>query len=256
MTEFKYILPKFYKPENNSIAVSEAFFSCQGEGSTQGVSAIFLRTQGCNLFCHWNNKNLKLEPCDTITQWKEGKYWLITELIQDWINKGWLDKLKTGSHLVCTGGEVLLRQQEYIELFQQLRTIQIQPYIEIESNATIKPNSIFDSFVQQYNLSPKLQSSNMPTNTRYRENVLQHFARDKRAIFKFVITSVKDMEEIQNDFVNKFSIPNNRIWLMPLADTRDELITNSEYVVELAKKYGYNYSSRLQIELWNKTVGV
>ena len=50
----------------NHLLVSEVFYSLQGEGSTMGIPAVFLRLSGCNLLCDgaWR--------CDTIEVWQKG----------------------------------------------------------------------------------------------------------------------------------------------------------------------------------------
>ena len=43
---------------------------------------------------------------------------------------------------------------------------------------------------------------------------------------------------------------------MPAAEDMNELTTNNKLVAEICKNHTLNYSSRLQITLWNKTTGV
>ncbi len=109
-----------------SLKVSEQFYSLQGEGRTVGVPAIFLRLQGCNLTCGGNNtiKTKELDSgatwrCDTIETWVKGSSFSFHDLVSYWENNDWISFLKTGAHLVITGGEPLL-QQDKICLFFRL----------------------------------------------------------------------------------------------------------------------------------------
>jgi len=84
---------------------------------------------------------------------------------------------------------------------------------------------------------------------------LEWHARN-RSCFKFVVQSEADIEEVQKEYVNKFKIHRDRIWLMPCCGSRDELIQNSAQVVEWCKEHNYNYSPRLQLLVWNKALKV
>ena len=130
------------------------------------------------------------------------------------------------------------------------------PYVEVETNGSMTPRPEFDAYIKQYNISPKLESSNMPKHVRQNENALQFFKNSSKSFFKFVITSENDINEILSDFVDKFNIRANRVYLMPLSNTREELIRNTKLVADLCLKYGFNYSSRLQLLIWNECTGV
>ncbi|MDY0327651.1 MAG: hypothetical protein RBR07_05330 [Arcobacteraceae bacterium] len=43
---------------------------------------------------------------------------------------------------------------------------------------------------------------------------------------------------------------------MPQGDSNDEIVKNSLYVIELCVKYGYKYSDRLHIRIWDNKRGV
>ena len=73
---------------------------------------------------------------------------------------------------------------------------------------------------------------------------------------KFVIDKPIDLYEILDGFVSKFDIHTSRVWLMPEAITREELIEKRLWLVEQCKLYGFNYSDRLQVLIWNRTTGV
>ena len=113
------------------LAVSEVFYSIQGEGQTMGIPAVFLRLGGCNLLCEsasW--------VCDTIEVWRNSK---ATEF-KDVISEEWVERLFNKAHLVITGGEPLMHQRVlplYLQWFEE--TYKFLPTIEIETNGTIVP---------------------------------------------------------------------------------------------------------------------
>src|SRR5207244_11456721 len=129
-------------------------------------------------------------------------------------------------------------------------------FVEIDTNATILPNREFDRFVTHYTCSPKLSNSGMPKERRYREKVIGFFSLSNKAVFKFVIDNKDDHEEVLKDFVMKFNIPPGRVYLMPEATDKKELDEKSVWLVEICKRYGLNFSSRLQISIWDELTGV
>lgn len=226
------------------LRVSEQFLSIQGEGKTMGVPSIFLRLQSCNLLCQW--------PCDTIGVWRKGTKYTTDEIIQDWYQRGWLDKLRNGTHLILTGGEPMLQQEGLANLLRELPPC----YKEVETNATIEPKNIFDKYINQYNCSPKTSNSGMNERKRFKEDVIKWFTNDGRSVFKFVVDTPNDMKEILDDFVYKFQIKPSKVYLMPEAISEEELRTKRIWVAELCKEHGFNYSDRLQLLIWGKATGV
>jgi 7-carboxy-7-deazaguanine synthase len=133
------------------------------------------------------------------------------------------------------------------------------PYIriEIETNGTISPNG--DTLINQYNVSPKTSNSGMPARRRIKPEVMERFSDlslQNRAIFKFVVTSEQDMDEIIQDFIHPFRLPKRNIWLMPGCANREQYEQTAPVVAEICKKTGFQFSSRLQINLWNEVTGV
>jgi len=227
------------------LRVSEMFYSIQGEGPTAGMPAIFLRLQGCDFNCSW---------CDTIKIWKEGKLWEAPDLVAYFKKMGWTDLLKLGVHLVITGGNPLLQEKGIVEFYYALlNEIVDAPYIEVETQGSSHPSN---SIVDQYNVSPKLSNSGVPDFKRIKEDVIRFHVNGPLSCFKFVVRNNDDVEEARYDFILPFQIKRCKIWLMPEASTREELIKVSPEVIELCKTYGYNFSNRLQLMVWNKTIGV
>jgi organic radical activating enzyme len=231
----------------NSLIVAEVFYSIQGEGQTIGIPAVFLRLGGCNLLC-----KSETWVCDTIEVWQKGK----ATKFEDVINDENLYRLSHGAHLIITGGEPLMHQDKIISFLNWFRErYHFTPIIEVETNGTIIPLPILLDKVDYWNVSPKLANSGMPFNRRVNEAAcitIQTFGRNK--IFKFVVNKEEDLAfDISDEycFVSK-----ENIMLMPAGDSIESLENVRVVVAEICKNYGYRFSDRLHISLWNKKTGV
>lgn len=241
------------------LAVSETFYSLQGEGPTMGRPAVFLRLKSCNLLCGGQGtvKDKQFHDgatwrCDTIEVWLQGTKKSYEDVLEAW-QLGWL---KAGARLIVTGGEPLLQAKELTGYIAWLRKIVWPLTVEIETNGTVKPSVYLASgrVVSQWNCSPKLQNSGIPKDKRRNVEAILFLNTLHTSIFKFVITSEQDWEEIEQDylpFINK-----DKIWLMPGASSIEELLGRNKLVSNIALKNRVNFSTRLQVEIWNQTTGV
>lgn len=247
------------------IAVSEYFYSLQGEGRTMGIPAIFLRLTGCNLMCggYGVEKDGILRDgatwvCDTIAVWMQGETRLFEDLLAD-LNRelDFVNRLRSGVHLVITGGEPLLQQARIVAFLEYLETQhQCRPIIEIETNATICPLPELDERVSYWNTSPKLQNSGMPSEKRVIMPVLEWFAKNPKTMFKFVISSPKDWEEIENQFITTNILPKKQLVLMPAASSIAELLRQNQMVADICIRTQTRMCTRLHVEIWNQLTGV
>ena len=55
--------------------------------------------------------------------------------------------------------------------------------------------------------------------------------------------------------LKKYMLPKNRLILMPQASTKDKLLEKSKWLEEFAKKNDFNFSTRLQVLLWDNQRG-
>lgn len=243
-----------------TLTVSETFYSIQGEGPTAGTPAVFLRLKGCNLTCGGLNTiqtksldNGATWRCDTTEVWLKGHALTYEVLKEKWQKCGAWNGLLKGAHLVITGGEPLMHQENLVEFMQWLKEeVTPFPYIEIETNGTTLPKKALERYVSQYNVSPKLENSGMFLSRRVNKEVIHYFDHSQKAIFKFVVENKDDVEEI----VATYAIKRDKLFLMPAADTREAYINKSPDVAALCKHYGCYFSSRLQLLLWDKATGV
>ena len=241
------------KNTSNSFKVSEFFHSIQGEGSTIGHPAWFLRLTACNLDCIW---------CDTTEVWKKGKRVLFERLpIEHGYNyDDFISTLKRGDHLIITGGEPLLQEKSIFHYLQGLGAETgidrgYEPFVEIETNGTIFPKW-GSGLVDWWNVSPKLENSGQILKERFKPEVLTWFNKIKHSIFKFVVDDIRDLTEIHRDFIYPEIISKDKIWLMPMASNQQELTDRSIWLAEECRKNGFRFSNRLQVQLWNKVTGV
>jgi len=237
----------------NLIDVAETFLSIQGEGKYAGTLSVFLRLSHCNLNCQkfsYINEDGKHLGCDSKHLWTTVDSMAVEQLVQHWQEKGWLEKLKKGAHLVITGGEPLIQQtaiEQLITVLDQKCSEKI--FIELETNASLKINSTLLNRLDQINASPKLTTSGNPRHKAYHLDVLRQLAMTKKAIFKFVIFNKADILEILHEYVNPLQISSQKIWLMPEGCTSEALQKKTSMILDWCKQYNMNYSPRLQVFL-------
>lgn len=254
--------------------IAEIFYSIQGEGVTIGIPSIFIRFSNCNLSCginpihiskitkyKWNQaqvNELKLKDatwvCDTIATFTQGKNYTIDELDKYFIDNDFYFYLRNGAHIIFTGGEPILNETNIINIIKLFNSKVKNIYYEIETNGTILPNLLTKIDIQ-FNISPKLKNSGLPENIRIKKKVLKELSENNKSYFKFVVNNEKDILEII-DLQNELNIPNNKIILMPACQNRVEKDLIQDKIVEYCKINNFRYSTRLQIDIWNKTVNV
>lgn len=242
-----------HSPETEKLRVAEMFYSLQGEGRSSGCPAVFLRLQHCNLLCGRDDASWR---CDTLAVWRKGHAFTCAEIVARWRAKGWCSHLATCVHLVVTGGEPLLQQQALCVLLRHLAAQGLRPLVEIETNATLVPTPELDAYVAQYNCSPKGANSGNSPVQRHNTAALQALVRNPKAGFKFVVSTREDVEQIKAEYIDPYDIAGSRVWLMPAAETLAMLKASERRVFALCQEYRYNYSTRLQLQVWDQATGL
>ncbi len=222
----------------------EIFTSIQGEGVSAGLPSTFVRLSMCNLRCSW---------CDTAYTWD----WRAYDRTQESIRLSPDDVLATvlsspAHNVVITGGEPLLQQRRLAGLCQQLKAHDRR--IEIETNGTIPPATGLLGWVDQWNVSPKLASSDNPAQRRERLAALSAFAGLTNAYFKFVVVDRSDLAEIES-LVERYAIEPDRVVLMPEGRDPKTLTERSRWLVDESQRRGYRFSTRLHVLLWGDERG-
>jgi len=77
---------------------------------------------------------------------------------------------------------------------------------------------------------------------------------------KFVVTARDDIAEITallDRLADAASVPirDEDVLLMPEGTTREQLAETRRTTAELAQEYGFRYTSRLHVDLWNDAPG-
>lgn len=279
------------KETSNYLAIAEDFYSLQGEGITTGHPAYFIRLKGCNLTCGASAANLKAVisagagntdsgsfkgdlhtekkatwTCDSIPVWLFGEKKPFDYLINKWKNvtnydkTTLFDRISTGQvHLIWTGGEPTIPQhQSCISNFiEHLYTAGAQTvFNEIETNGThaLSP-SLFEN-LQQINCSAKLANSGMSKERRIVPDAIQSIKEHWNYWFKFVISTEDDIKEFIADYLEPYNIPMGNVVCMPGLDSQEEFFERTQFVMEMAKKYGFTGLTRNHIAAWGKVTGV
>ena len=241
--------------EGDGLPINELFYSLQGEGKLAGVPSVFVRTSGCNLRCWF---------CDSYhTSWEPTGAWLsIDDVVAEVI------EYETADHVVLTGGEPLIHEGS-VHLLDELADHGY--HTTVETNGTIYR----DAPIDLASIRPKLESSTPtperdPTGDgewepRHEERridveALAELVDASESQLKFVVTGPEDLAEIEAlvDRIReaaRSAIPDEDVLLMPEGVTRDELDEKRTEVAELALQYGYRYTPRLHVDLWNDAPG-
>lgn len=237
----------------------EVFYSIQGEGKNLGQPSIFVRTSLCNLHCIW---------CDTdyTWNWKGARFAHVRDAepgYEKFDIKEVVAELSVAEvaalvrqypcrNVVLTGGEPMMQQEGLLALMEELGK---GYWFEIETNGTIVPDPEFDARINQYNASPKLANSNNPKKLREKPRAYRFFARSPKAVFKFVIAEPQDLEEVLA-LAERYAIPPEKIYLMPEGTSGASLEEKQKWLVEVCKKHGFHFTSRLHILIYGNKRGV
>lgn len=237
------------------LPINEVFYSLQGEGKLAGVPTVFVRTSGCNLRCWF---------CDSYhTSWEPTHAWMaIDEIVEE------VAEYPEADHVVLTGGEPLLHDAS-VELLARLGAAGY--HTTVETNGTIYR----DADIDLASISPKLPSSTPTTERdpkgdgewadrherrRIDIDALATLVDEYESQLKFVVLDRADLSKI-DDLVERVraattsEIPDTDVLLMSEGTTRAELDQARENVAELALEYGYRYTPRLHVNLWNDAPG-
>ena len=226
--------------------IAEIFYSVQGEGKLAGIPSVFVRASGCNLRCVW---------CDTpYASWEpEGEDWAVSRIVSRVREFG-------AKHTVVTGGEPMI-MPDVGELCAALKDA--GQHVTIETAATVfKPVA-----VDLASLSPKLSNSTpidreggrfaqVHEKQRLNFDVIQRFI-DSSPDFqlKFVVSSERDLEEIDQILAKLRSVNPQDVLLMPEGIDAATLASRANWIAEICKRTGFRYCPRLHVELYGNRRG-
>lgn len=239
----------------------EIFYTIQGEGKNLGQPSIFIRLSLCNLYCFW---------CDTdyTWNWVDTKYahakdvdpayakFLKDDYTIQLSNDEILSRIQSYkcNNLVFTGGEPLVQQKELAMLLKDLKLSNPQYHIEIETNGTLLPGAC-EPYLDQYNVSLKLRNARVPEKERIKSNAIEFFAASEKTNFKFVIDEKADLTEVLL-LISEYKIAHRKVYLMPQGMTPDVLRQKQQWLVEVCKEHGFNFTDRMHIHIYGNKRGI
>lgn len=260
------------------ILISEMYVCSQGEGPLVGTPSILIRTSACNLRCRWKDpKTGSLNICDTpFTSWNpELNNPMTTQAIYDRTiqlamkKEDGTERRSPITHVIISGGEPTLWGTDLGDISLGLLatgfhvTIETNgtKYVEILSRQKGRDGKELDLTGNiLFSISPKLESSTPfgspyekeHAKTRINYVVLEALLKRYPSYLKFVMTGPEDLKEIE-EIQRKLKLPPNRIFLMPEGITRDEILAHGPAINDLCMEYGYRYSPREHVILYNNT---
>jgi 7-carboxy-7-deazaguanine synthase len=264
-----------HEPDSNAEAdglpINELFYSLQGEGTLAGVPSVFVRTSGCNLRCWF---------CDSYhTSWEPTHAWMsMDEILAE------VESFERADHVVLTGGEPMVHERS-VDLLEALD--ERGYHTTVETNGTIYREAPIDLA----SISPKLANSTPTPERDPRSEIPEESRNGERrpagaasqrdgewaerherdridpealsalleaydSQLKFVVTDADDMPEIC-DLLDRLRtvadvpIRDDEVLLMPEGATRERLAETRSTVADLAMEYGFRYTPRLHVDLWN-----
>ena len=222
-----------------TLRVASAFGpTFQGEGPTAGQLASFVRLSGCPVGCAW---------CDEPQTWDWSRFDQEAESQEMTVDQvlGLVARMPTDL-VVITGGEPLVQQRPVTALAVALAAAGRR--VEVETSGTIMPSRRLTELVGAFNVSPKLAGSQVPLARRVRPNALEAFAASGKAVFKFVVTSRGELDEIA-ELERSFGL--SPVWVMPEGVTSGSVLAGMRDLAEEVLARRWNLTSRLHILLWD-----
>lgn len=211
-----------------TVKLIECINTWQGEGVDTGQRMLLCRFKFCNRHCSW---------CDTMVKMRalqEAEFTLpkLQEII---------DEEKTG--LMITGGEPTFSGQ-LVQTISMLNNLEY-PIANVETNGLallelikeVNPNKNV-----HYSYSPKLFNDDDIEDSL---ELCKKLVDNPNVFLKIVYGYEKLTIEFIEDVIKFF--PTNRIYLMPLGKSKEEMFSNAPSVFDAAEKYKTNISSRIHL---------
>ena len=251
--------PPARHPPARTARVSEIFGpTFQGEGSTVGERAIFIRFGLCNLDCGVGGAPM---ACDTAYTWDTTQYDLDVDLttmtdLEIWEKVQSIDPSTENPALPCvglivvTGGEPLIHKASLIWLGDVCRAGGRR--MEIETNATIAPGRALVQTKVKFNAGLKLANCGVPRKKRIKPAAIREIQGSGRAMWKFVVTDLADLKEIAA-LEAEFGLTN--IWVSPEGTDAPTLLDGLRTFADPVLARGWNLTTRQHILIWGKRRG-
>ncbi len=206
----------------------------QGEGPSCGHPALFIRLSRCNLTC---------AKCDTKQTWdwsqfdprEESTKRSVPDLVA-WAVSSPVELV------VITGGEPLIQQRSLVPLVRGL--LDAGKRVEFETNGTLaaEPALLVDGV--RFNVSPKLATFGVEEATSIVPSVLQAFAASGQAAFKFVASSVSDLDRIA-ELADAYQLA--PVWVMPEGVTAEAVTQTTRVLADGVTARHWYLTTRLHV---------
>lgn len=253
------------------VTIDEIFGpAIQGEGKQMGVPSVFVRTGGCTLKCEGFGCKTKstidgteLKGCDSVHAVNAKHFrhtWVnysdFTELVTD-IEQcmgQWTNKFNEKIDVVFTGGEPTLHHKDEV-LIQTLEYLISRGHrVWFETNGTVNIN--FEEYPiykkVNFSISVKMSNSGEDISKRWKPEVVNNYIKNtSESYFKFVLNK-EQVEEGASEILQFLSlVPSfGVVYVMPQGEVTEQLNQNAKAVYEFALKYGFRYSDRLHIRIY------
>ncbi|MEU5995243.1 7-carboxy-7-deazaguanine synthase QueE [Spirillospora sp. NPDC047418] len=214
----------------------------QGEGPSCGHPALFVRLSRCNLTC---------ACCDTPYTWNWDRFDPRAEStkrpVADLVS--WAASCSV-ELVVITGGEPLIQQRNLAALVQGL--LAVGKRVEIETNGTIAPDQALLVGGVRFNVSPKIHSFGIDEGTSIVPSALEAFAATGSAAFKFVASSVADLDRIARLAAAHRLTP---VWVMPEGTTAEAIVARTRVLADAVAARHWHFTTRLHVLAFGDTRG-
>lgn len=200
--------------------------------------------------------------CDTayaVFKSEFGSRWEEIHTVNALTNRVEAYKLPYKADVVLTGGEPLLYANDPIFIAFIEYLIGNGHRITFETNGSVcidfERYPIYKPCT--FALSVKLSCSGEPKNKRINNKALDSFALYANdAFFKFTVDALQ-LEAVQEEIMQIAKLAKKLpIYCMPMSDSKASIEQSCDAVIEFCKQYGYIYSDRLHIRIWDEIQGV
>ncbi|UNZ21365.1 7-carboxy-7-deazaguanine synthase QueE [Streptomyces sp. 891-h] len=206
----------------------------QGEGPSCGHPALFIRLSRCNLTC---------TSCDTKYTWDWSQFDPRKESRQQTVEDlaAWAT-LSPVELVVITGGEPLLQQARLVPLVEYL--LAAGKRVEFETNGTISPVPELLVDGVRFNVSPKIASFGMDEAMSIVPAALEAFVASGRAAFKFVASTVADLDRIA-ELADAYRLA--PVWVMPEGTSMDAIARTTRVLADAVAARRLHFTTRLHV---------
>ncbi|MER7540712.1 7-carboxy-7-deazaguanine synthase QueE [Streptomyces sp. NPDC097704] len=238
MTTLPPVTPGPAKSAALRLLVAECFGvevpTFQGEGPSCGHPALFIRLSRCNLTC---------AKCDTTYTWdwtrfdprRESSKRTVADLVA-WAAPSPVELV------VITGGEPLLQQARLVPLVHRL--LAAGKRVEFETNGTIAPSPELLIDGVRFNVSPKVHGFGVDEGKSVVPAALEAFSASRRAAFKFVASSVGDLDRIAELADEHQLAP---VWVMPEGTTARAVTETTRVLADAVAARHWHFTTRLHV---------